>query len=60
MSLLDRYILGRFLSNFAILFALLFVFAVAIDLLLQLDRFVDVVQARTPEAGPLWRAVVLY
>jgi lipopolysaccharide export LptBFGC system permease protein LptF len=59
MSLLDRYIVGRFLSNFAILFALLFVFAVAIDLLLQLDRFVDVVQARTPEAGPLWRAVVL-
>ena len=59
MSLLDRYIVGRFLSNFAILFALLFVFAVAIDLLLQLDRFVDVVQARTPEAGPLWRTVVL-
>ena len=59
MSRLDRYIVGRFLSNFAILFALLFVFAVAIDLLLQLDRFVEVVQARTPEAGPLWRAVVL-
>ncbi len=59
MSLLDRYIVGRFLSNFAILFALLFVFAVAIDLLLQIDRFVDVVQARTPEAGPLWRTVVL-
>ncbi len=59
MSLLDRYIVGRFLSNFAILFALLFVFAVAIDLLLQLDRFVDVVQARTPDAGPLRRTVVL-
>ena len=59
MSLLDRYIVGRFLSNFVILFALLFVFAVAIDLLLQLDRFVEVVQARTPEAGPLWRAIVL-
>ena len=53
MSLLDRYIIGRFLSNFVILFALLFSFAVAIDLLLQLDRFVDVAQAQAGDAGAL-------
>lgn len=59
MSLLDRYIVGRFLSNFAILFALLFVFAIAIDLLLQLDRFVEAAQVRTGEAGALWRTIVM-
>ncbi len=59
MSLLDRYIVGRFLSNFAILFALLFTFAIAIDLLLQLDRFVEAAQARTGEAGAVWRTIVM-
>jgi len=59
MSLLDRYIVGRFLSNFAILFALLFTFAISIDLLLQLDRFVDAAQARAGEAGALWRTIVM-
>ncbi len=59
MSLLDRYIVGRILSNFAILFALIFIFADAIDLLLQLDRFVEVAQARTGEAGSLWRTIVM-
>ena len=36
MSLLDRYIVGRFLVNFAILVALLFVFAATIDVVLNL------------------------
>jgi lipopolysaccharide export LptBFGC system permease protein LptF len=41
-TILDRYILGRFLANFAILFTLLFLFAVTIDLILSLDRFLEV------------------
>jgi lipopolysaccharide export LptBFGC system permease protein LptF len=39
--LIDRYIIGRFLLNFAILFSLLFVFAMSVDLILQLDEFVE-------------------
>ena len=39
--LIDRYIIGRFLMNFAILFSLLFVFAMSVDLILQLDEFVE-------------------
>ncbi|MCH7571878.1 MAG: LptF/LptG family permease [Planctomycetes bacterium] len=41
MQIIDRYILTRFLSNFVILFSLLYLFAVAIDLILNLDEFVD-------------------
>ncbi|TVQ56448.1 MAG: LptF/LptG family permease [Phycisphaerales bacterium] len=41
MLLLDRYIITRFLVNFIILFTLLFVFATTIDLILNLDRFID-------------------
>lgn len=52
MSILDRHILIRFLVNFALLFTLLFVFAVAVDLILQLDKFVEVVRSRIgSEAG---------
>jgi lipopolysaccharide export LptBFGC system permease protein LptF len=40
--LIDRYIVWRFLANFAILLGLLYVFAVSIDLILELDEFVDV------------------
>ncbi len=47
MFLLDRSILSRFLTNFVILFTLLFFFAAAIDLILQLDEFVDVARRRS-------------
>jgi lipopolysaccharide export LptBFGC system permease protein LptF len=46
MSILDRYIARRFLANFAILTVLLFTFAVSVDLLLQLDEYVDAARAR--------------
>ncbi|MHC4947251.1 MAG: LptF/LptG family permease [Planctomycetota bacterium] len=49
MKLLDRHILGRFFANFAILFALLYMFAVAIDLILNLDEFVDAARERLDE-----------
>ncbi len=42
MTLIDRYIISRFIGNFVILFVLLFVFAVSIDVLLQLDNFVEI------------------
>jgi lipopolysaccharide export LptBFGC system permease protein LptF len=50
--LIDRYIVRRFLANFVILLGLLFVFAISIDLLLQLDKFVEVAKATTgPDGG---------
>src|SRR5437868_10366079 len=58
--LIDRYILIRFIVNFIMLFSLLFVFAVAIDLILHLDDFVD--SARTaagPDGGGLAVAIRL-
>ncbi len=54
MSLIDRHILGRFLMNFALLFMLLFVFAVSIDLVLSLDKFVEAARNMAGEdAGTL-------
>lgn len=41
MLLIDRYILARFLVNFVMLLTLLFIFAVAVDVILHLDDFVD-------------------
>lgn len=40
MRLLDRKIATRFIANFITLFCLLFIFAVAIDVVLQFDSFV--------------------
>ncbi len=39
MTILDRFIAARFFANFVILFALLFVFAVSIDIILQLEEY---------------------
>ncbi|MCH8825018.1 MAG: LptF/LptG family permease [Planctomycetes bacterium] len=59
MSLIDRYIITRFLTNFVILFLMLFIFAAAIDLLLQLDRFVEVVNLKAEDAGWFTRTIIL-
>ncbi|MCA9291139.1 MAG: LptF/LptG family permease [Phycisphaerales bacterium] len=65
MLLIDRYIAWRFIVNFAILFTLLFVFAISIDLILQLDRFMDVAREQAgADAGFLalsreWLGIVL-
>ena len=54
MLLLDRYILVRFTTNFALLFLLLFIFGAAIDVILGLDRFVDVARlVAGPDGGVL-------
>ncbi len=57
MTLLDRYIVVRFLVNFTILFTLLFVLATTIDLILQLDRFIDVARDHVGEERRLAIAV---
>ena len=63
MSIIDRHILARFFVNYAILFALLFIFAVAIDVILSLDRFVDAArEIEGDQAGGLriaWRLLVV-
>ncbi|MFZ9692604.1 MAG: hypothetical protein ACO3EP_11245, partial [Phycisphaerales bacterium] len=41
MILLDRSILRRFLSSFLLLFAVFFVLAVSLDVILQIDEFVE-------------------
>ena len=39
MILIDRFVITRFLSNFLLLFGLLFVFAISIDVIVQFDEF---------------------
>jgi len=58
MLLLDRYILVRFLANFATLFLLLYIFAVAIDVIVSLDDFVEAAQLKAGEGGGMLRLVV--
>ena len=41
MKIIDRHILLRFLGNFALLFATLFVFAISVDIVIQWDKFLD-------------------
>ena len=57
---IDRYIVRRFLANFFILLILLFVFAVSIDLLLELDEFVEVARDTVgPDGGFLAQLAAL-
>lgn len=51
MTFLDRYILRQFALNFVLLFLLLFVFTCMIDLFLNIDRFVEAVDATVPAEG---------
>ncbi len=60
MRTLDIYIARRFLANFAILLGLLFVFAISIDFILQLDEFVEAASEMVgPGAGLLSRIAAL-
>jgi lipopolysaccharide export system permease protein len=45
MRILDRIIVTRFLGNFALLFVLLFTFATAVDVILQLDVYMSAADA---------------
>jgi lipopolysaccharide export LptBFGC system permease protein LptF len=54
MLLLSRYVITRFVANFVLLMALLFVFAISIDVFIQLHRFVEAAKGiRGPEVGSL-------
>lgn len=47
--MIDRYVAQRFLLNFFILLGALFLFAVSIDLIMELDEFVEVADASVGE-----------
>lgn len=51
MRTIDRYIVTRFLWNFAVLFALLFIFAVSVDVALQLEEFSSAAVERVERTG---------
>ncbi|MAB73177.1 MAG: hypothetical protein CMJ54_11810 [Planctomycetaceae bacterium] len=57
MLLLDRHIILRFLGNFALLFTLLFVFAISIDVVVQFDEFVEAAELVAERDGR-WVPVV--
>ena len=60
MTTLDRYIARQFLFNALALLILLFTFVVAIDVTLNIDRFVDRAKTLTEgqETGSLRRATL--
>lgn len=57
-SRIDRHILGRFLGDFVLLFAMLFAFATLIDAVLRLEDFRRAAHAVDPEGG--WWNVLLF
>jgi lipopolysaccharide export system permease protein len=52
MWILDRHIAVRFLANFVLLFAILFIFGMTIDVIIQLDDFTKAATQRALEATP--------
>ncbi len=63
MTLLDRYITRQFLVNIATLFVILFSFVVAVDVIINLDRFARradelIALSNNPDAGHLRRATL--
>lgn len=54
MTILDRFIAVRFFANFVLLFALLFLFGVSIDVILQLDRYSDAAAATGATGIAYW------
>ncbi len=59
MLLLDRWIARRFLGNFALIFSVMFLFAVSIDTILQLDAYIEVARGmvKSGRFPGLWLAV---
>ncbi len=60
MNLLDRHIVVRYLSNFVLLFGLLFVFAISIDVVVQFDEFSDAARARAQETSTAYPLVLAH
>lgn len=51
MKLVNRSILGSFLAHFTLLFGMVFFFVVLLDVLLALDRFVEVARGEVGESA---------
>ena len=59
MIRIDRYITGRVLLNFVLLFAVLYLFAATIDIILNLDEFTQLAVEKIGEDSSwLWRLIV--
>lgn len=56
MRIIDRTIVARFAWNFAVLFLLLFLFAVSIDVILQLEKFLRAARASVEQGRYAWQA----
>ncbi|MGI9014377.1 MAG: LptF/LptG family permease [Phycisphaerales bacterium] len=56
--LVDRYLIRRFLTNFVILFLLMYILATSIDVILQLDEFMKAVRARDGQDNTLLQTLV--
>lgn len=59
MPLLDRWIAARFAANFALVFAVMTIFAISIDTILQLDAYVEACRAAIAAGrfGSMWTAM---
>lgn len=59
MGIVDRHIASRFLANFALIFAVMFLFGVAIQTILNLDTYREAARAAVGEGrfGSLWTAL---
>jgi lipopolysaccharide export LptBFGC system permease protein LptF len=60
VTLLDRHIVVRYLSNFVLLFGLLFVFAVSIDVVIQFDSFADAAKERAGRTSTSYPLVLAH
>lgn len=54
MNRIDRYIVGRVLLNFVLLFAALYLFAATIDIILNLDEFTQLADEFVGEEASWW------
>jgi lipopolysaccharide export LptBFGC system permease protein LptF len=62
MGIVDRHIASRFLANFALIFAVMFLFGVAIQTILNLDTYREAAGAAVREGrfGSLWTALRVF
>ena len=60
MILIDRFVITRFLSNFLLLFGLLFIFAISIDVIVQFDEFSEAATRVAEETGRSYGLVLAH
>ena len=60
MILLDRFVILRFLSNFLVLFGLLFMFVISIDVIVQFDEFSDTAEEIAEKENRSYAAVLVH